>query len=54
MTRIGMVSLGCPKNQVDAERMLAILKKDGYEIAYDAALSDVVIINTCGFIQSAG
>ncbi len=53
MTRIGMVSLGCPKNQVDAERMLAILKKDGYEIAYDAALSDVVIINTCGFIQSA-
>lgn len=53
MTKIGMVSLGCPKNQVDAERMLALLKDDGYEIAYDAALSDVVIINTCGFIQSA-
>lgn len=53
MTRIGMVSLGCPKNQVDAERMLALLKDEGYEIAYDAALSDVVIINTCGFIQSA-
>lgn len=53
MTRIGMVSLGCPKNQVDAERMLALLKEEGYEIAYDAALSDVVIVNTCGFIQSA-
>lgn len=53
MTRIGMVSLGCPKNQVDAERILALLKDEGYEIAYDAALSDVVIINTCGFIQSA-
>ncbi len=53
MTRIGMVSLGCPKNQVDAERMLALLKDEGYEIAYDAALSDVVIVNTCGFIQSA-
>ncbi len=53
MTRIGMVSLGCPKNQVDAERMLALLKGEGYEIAYDAALSDVVIVNTCGFIQSA-
>lgn len=53
MTRVGMVSLGCPKNQVDAERMLYFLKNDGYEIAYDAAMSDVVIVNTCGFIQSA-
>ena len=53
MTKIGIVSLGCPKNQVDAERILALLKEEGYEIAYDAALSDVVIINTCGFIQSA-
>lgn len=53
MTKIGMVSLGCPKNQVDAERMLALLKNEGYELAYDAAMSDVVIVNTCGFIQSA-
>ncbi len=53
MTKIGIVSLGCPKNQVDAERILALLSDEGYEIAYDAALSDVVIINTCGFIQSA-
>ena len=48
-----MVSLGCPKNQVDAERMLYLLKNDGYELVSDAALSDVVIINTCGFIESA-
>ncbi len=48
-----MVSLGCPKNQVDAERMLYLLKRDGYELVADAALSDVVIINTCGFIESA-
>ncbi len=48
-----MVSLGCPKNQVDAERMLYLLRKGGYELVSDAALSDVVIINTCGFIESA-
>ncbi len=53
MTRVGMVSLGCPKNQVDAERMLYLLNKDGFELVSDAALSDVVIINTCGFIESA-
>lgn len=52
-TRVGMVSLGCPKNQVDAEHMLFDLKKEGFEIVSDAALSDVVIINTCGFIESA-
>ncbi len=53
MVRVGMVSLGCPKNQVDAERMLYLLRNDGYELVSDAALSDVVIINTCGFIESA-
>lgn len=52
-TRVGMVSLGCPKNQVDAEHMLYDLKKDGFELVSDAALSDVVIINTCGFIEAA-
>ncbi|MBQ5317298.1 MAG: 30S ribosomal protein S12 methylthiotransferase RimO [Oscillospiraceae bacterium] len=51
--RVGMVSLGCAKNQVDAERMLYKIQKDGYQLVSDAALSDVVIINTCGFIQSA-
>jgi ribosomal protein S12 methylthiotransferase len=52
-TRVGMVSLGCPKNQVDAEHMLYDLRKNGFEIVSDAALADVVIINTCGFIESA-
>ena len=52
-TRVGMVSLGCAKNQVDAERMLFMLKQEGFEIVADAALADVVIVNTCGFIESA-
>ena len=47
-TRVGMVSLGCPKNQVDAEHMLYDLKQQGFELVADAALSDVVIVNTCG------
>ncbi len=51
--RVGMVSLGCPKNQVDAEQVLYSLREYGYEIVADAALADVVIINTCGFIESA-
>lgn len=51
--RVGMVSLGCPKNQVDAEQILYKLRQDEFEIVDDAALSDVVIINTCGFIESA-
>lgn len=52
-TRVGMVSLGCPKNQVDAEHMLYDLKEQGFEIVADAGLSDVVVVNTCGFIESA-
>ena len=53
MYKIGMISLGCPKNQVDAERMLAQLDKNEYTIAdcYDGV--DAVIINTCGFIDAA-
>ena len=51
--RVGMVSLGCPKNLVDAEHMLYNLREEGYEIVADAALSDVVIVNTCGFIEAA-
>lgn len=53
MYKIGMISLGCPKNQVDAERMLAQLDKNEYVIAdsYDGV--DAVIINTCGFIDAA-
>ena len=51
--KIGMVSLGCSKNQIDAERILFKLKKAGYELSDDAGLCDIVIVNTCGFIQSA-
>ncbi len=51
--KVGMVSLGCPKNQCDAELMLAKIARAGYKIVPEAGLADVVIINTCGFIQSA-
>ncbi len=54
MTRkIGMVSLGCSKNQVDGELMLALLSKEGYEISPDPNDCDAIIINTCGFIEDA-
>ena len=49
-----MVSLGCPKNQVDAELMLNKLCKDNnYEIVNDENKADVIIVNTCGFIEDA-
>jgi len=48
-----MVSLGCSKNQVDAERLLAMLSRDGFAISPDVADCDVVVINTCGFIEDA-
>lgn len=51
--RVGMISLGCPKNQVDGEMILATLKNSGYEIVTEIEDSDVMIINTCGFIDDA-
>jgi ribosomal protein S12 methylthiotransferase len=48
-----MVSLGCPKNQVDAEQMLGVLAGSGFEITSEEAEADVIIVNTCGFIESA-
>lgn len=51
--RVGMVSLGCNKNQVDAERMLHKIQSAGYQLVSDAALADIAVINTCGFIQAA-
>ena len=50
---IGMISLGCAKNQVDAEQMLFLLQQAGYLIQPDPAGADLVIVNTCGFIDSA-
>lgn len=51
--KVGMISLGCPKNQVDGEALLAKLQKAGYEIVNNIEDSDVMIINTCGFIEQA-
>jgi len=51
--KVGMVSLGCSKNQVDAEHMLYRIREAGWEFGEEPGLCDVVIINTCGFIESA-
>ena len=51
--RIGMVSLGCPKALVDSERILTRLRAEGYAISPDYAGADAVIVNTCGFLDSA-
>ena len=53
MYKVCMVSLGCPKNQVDAEMMLSLLKQGGFEICSEEAKADAIIINTCGFIEAA-
>ena len=51
--KIGMISLGCPKNQVDAEIMLSKLQKGGFSIVSDPLEADLIIVNTCGFIEDA-
>ena len=48
-----MVSLGCPKALVDSERILTKLRADGYQMSADYAGADVVLVNTCGFLDSA-
>ena len=53
MYKVSMVSLGCPKNQVDAEQMLYTLQSAGFELTPAEADADAIIINTCGFIESA-
>ena len=53
LPKVGFVSLGCPKALVDSERILTQLRTDGYEISPDYAGADVVVVNTCGFIDSA-
>lgn len=50
---IGMVSLGCAKNQTDAETMLGILKEKGHKLVSEPENADVIVVNTCGFIESA-
>jgi ribosomal protein S12 methylthiotransferase len=51
--KVGMVSLGCPKALVDSERILTKLRSDGYQMSPDYAGADVVLVNTCGFLDSA-
>jgi len=51
--KVGMVSLGCPKNLVDSERILTKLRSDGYAMSPDYTGADVVLVNTCGFLDSA-
>ncbi len=51
--RVGMVSLGCSKNLVDSERMLAKLKAHGYQLVVEPGEAEIAVVNTCGFIQSA-
>ncbi len=53
MNKVGFISLGCPKKLVDSEVMMGQLKNNGYEITADASEADTVVVNTCGFIDSA-
>ena len=53
MAKIGFISLGCAKNQVDCERMMFRVREAGHEVSGEIAGCDVVVINTCGFIDSA-
>src|SRR3954470_19552753 len=53
LPKVGFVSLGCPKNLVDSEVMLGTLAQHGYAIAHRKQDADVLVVNTCGFIDSA-
>src|SRR6266853_1345483 len=53
MAKVGFVSLGCPKNLVDSEVMMGILARDGYELTPRADEADILVVNTCSFIESA-
>ncbi len=53
MTKIGILSLGCPRNLIDSEVMLGFLRKKGFNICEDVAKSDIAIVNTCAFIKDA-
>jgi len=53
METVSLITLGCPKNTVDSERMHRLLERNGYSVSDDATEADVVVVNTCGFIQPA-
>src|SRR5213595_2462098 len=50
---VAFISLGCPKNLVDSERMLGLLAQDGLAVTSDAASADEIVINTCGFLEAS-
>lgn len=51
--KLGLVTLGCSKNQVDSEMLLGLFKKIGFSITNNPSDAEVIVINTCGFINSA-
>ncbi|HYS43924.1 MAG TPA: 30S ribosomal protein S12 methylthiotransferase RimO, partial [Geobacteraceae bacterium] len=51
--KVSLVSLGCPKNLVDAEVMLGYLSREGFEVTTDEREADIIIVNTCSFIKEA-
>src|SRR6202035_5530620 len=51
--KIGLISLGCPKNLVDSEVMLGLARDAGHDLTHDPAEADVLVVNTCAFIDSA-
>src|SRR5256714_11312123 len=53
ISSVAFVSLGCPKNLVDSERMLGLLAQDGLSVTPDAAAADAIVINTCGFLEAS-
>jgi ribosomal protein S12 methylthiotransferase len=53
MTKVGFVSLGCPKNLIDSEVMMGILERDGYELTARADEAEILVVNTCSFIEPA-
>ena len=53
MDKVAVVNLGCPKNQIDAETMLGLLVEAGYEITHQPQDAEIIIVNTCGFIDKA-
>ena len=53
VSRVAFVSLGCPKNLVDSEKMLGVLKKSGFELVSEDASPDAIVVNTCGFLEAS-
>ena len=51
--KLGLVTLGCSKNQVDSEMLLGVFKKNGFSITSNPGEAEVIVVNTCGFIDSA-